>query len=268
MITVERYIDGINSIYVENPSYAIGHDGSDGKCDCIGMPKGAIRRAGGDPSGLSGTNYAARFTIKNLQPIAGSSQLKLGQVVLKKREPGESGYALPEKYKPGGKSYTGDLRDYYHIGTVTRQYPLEITHMTSPKAKKDTSIGKWAFFGDLPQVEYSPSPEPDPDPSAKLPTLRRGDRGDAVGLAQTELTNSGCPCGEIDGVFGQKTEEAVRAFQWKNGLDVDGIIGQRTWSKLLQTDEDAYCTVFIQGLTEAEADELVRLYPNAIKGRG
>ena len=82
MITIEKFVDGIKSIYVEQPAYALGHDGSDGKCDCIGMPKGAIRRAGGDPSGLSGTNWAARYTIAKLKKITGSAELQLGEVVL------------------------------------------------------------------------------------------------------------------------------------------------------------------------------------------
>lgn len=273
MISIEKYLEGIESIYIEQPSYALGHDGSDGKCDCIGMVKGAIKRGGGSATGLSGTNYAARFTIKNLQKIVSSSQLKVGQVVLKASDPSASGYALPDKYRAGGKNYTGDLLDYYHIGTVTKVYPLEITHMTSPKPKKDTKLGKWAFFGDLPQVSGevspAPSPAPSPEPSPEQPpTLRRGDRGEYVTLAQVKLTEKGCPCGEIDGVFGQKTEEAVRSFQWREGIGVDGIIGKQTWGKLLQANEPAYFTVFIDGLTEAEADELVRRYPNATKGRG
>ena len=160
MISVERYIEGVSSIYVENPEYKEGHDGSDGYCDCIGMCKGAIRRAGGDASGMSGTNYAARNTIRNLKKITASSELKIGDVVLKTRQPGDSGYALPDKYKNGT-----DLTDYYHIGTVTQQYPLNITHMTSPRAKIDTQLGKWSHYGQLPQVDMEEAePLPDPEP--------------------------------------------------------------------------------------------------------
>lgn len=39
----------------------------------------------------------------------------------------------------------------------------------------------------------------------------------------------------IDGVFGPKTDAAVRAFQLSHGLAVDGIVGRFTWSALLIT---------------------------------
>lgn len=152
MIKNEDFLFRISQIAGEEPKYAIGHDGSDGQCDCIGLVKGAIRRAGGTPTGLTGTNYAARNTITGMREIIGDSQLKAGDVVLKSRDPGESGYALPEGYMAGGKYYNADLRDYYHIGVVTGVNPLRITHMTTPTAKTDTRIGKWRWQGKLPHV--------------------------------------------------------------------------------------------------------------------
>ena len=40
-----------------------------------------------------------------------------------------------------------------------------------------------------------------------------------------------------DGIFGSKTEAAVKAFQKANGLTVDGIVGVKTWEKLGQKDK-------------------------------
>jgi len=38
--------------------------------------------------------------------------------------------------------------------------------------------------------------------------------------------------GPVDGVFGPKTEAAVKAFQTDQGLVVDGIVGRNTWKAL------------------------------------
>ena len=69
-------------------------------------------------------------------------------------------------------------------------------------------------------------------PSEKLPTLRRGDKNAYVTSWQNYLTMCGFYHGSIDGIFGQKTEEAVKNWQSANGLKADGIIGQKSWAKL------------------------------------
>ena len=68
-----------------------------------------------------------------------------------------------------------------------------------------------------------------------LPTLRRGDTGEVVRAAQFLLNGRGCSCGKYgaDGDFGPATEAAVLAFQRRNGLTADGIVGQVIWSYLL-----------------------------------
>jgi peptidoglycan hydrolase-like protein with peptidoglycan-binding domain len=63
-------------------------------------------------------------------------------------------------------------------------------------------------------------------PKTQLPTIRRGDKNDSVKLLQTKLGV------EPLGIFGPKTEEAVKAFQKKNGLTADGVVGKNTWDKL------------------------------------
>ena len=160
-VPLQTFLNNVNSIYKEQPTYQTGCNGSNGKCDCIGLVKGALERAGGSASGLSGTNYASRYTIKNFKKIKSVNDLKVGDVVIKGRpySPTDS-YPLPTKYLPGGANYNGDTTNYYHIGVVTHVNPLEITHMTSPSAKKDTSLtpgggkGQWNYYGQLPQVSY------------------------------------------------------------------------------------------------------------------
>ena len=65
---------------------------------------------------------------------------------------------------------------------------------------------------------------------ASLPVLRRGDRGSAVKLMQKLLLV------KDDGIFGPRTEDAVRDFQSSKGLSRDGIVGRNTWTALLAND--------------------------------
>lgn len=56
--------------------------------------------------------------------------------------------------------------------------------------------------------------------------LRSGDKGAAVKRLQYALGI------DVDGKFGPATDKAVREFQQRHGLPVDGIVGQRTWAAL------------------------------------
>lgn len=55
-----------------------------------------------------------------------------------------------------------------------------------------------------------------------------GSRGDEVKQIQEKLKRWGYYNGNIDGIYGSQTLAAVKAFQKKNGLTVDGIAGEKT----------------------------------------
>ena len=63
--------------------------------------------------------------------------------------------------------------------------------------------------------------------------LKYGSSGSAVKKLQILLNGLGYSCGTVDGRFGAKTLEAVKAFQKANGLTADGIVGAATWNKLI-----------------------------------
>ena len=54
-----------------------------------------------------------------------------------------------------------------------------------------------------------------------------------IKLIQNALAQKGFEPGVIDGVWGRPTEAAVRAFQQKNGLQIDGVVGPVTRAALL-----------------------------------
>ena len=49
---------------------------------------------------------------------------------------------------------------------------------------------------------------------------------------QRALQRAGYDPGPIDGKLGKKTKAAIKSFQRKNGLNADGVIGEKTWSAL------------------------------------
>ena len=61
--------------------------------------------------------------------------------------------------------------------------------------------------------------------------LSYGSQGSEVTELQKLLNQNGYTLDE-DGIFGSKTQEAVRDYQQKNNLDVDGIVGTNTWGAL------------------------------------
>lgn len=79
-------------------------------------------------------------------------------------------------------------------------------------------------------------------PPAGRPTLRRGSTAPEVAVLQQRLNEDGAdPPLAVDGIFGRLTAAAVRAFQRRHGLQVDGIVGPQTWGLL---DELARAGIF------------------------
>ena len=68
--------------------------------------------------------------------------------------------------------------------------------------------------------------------TAGYPLIRRGSISTYVLIAQDDLNTLGFSTGGLDGIFGGRTEEAVRNYQRSRGLAIDGSIGCNTWRSL------------------------------------
>ena len=94
------------------------------------------------------------------------------------------------------------------------------------------------YYGNVEIVENAPIR----DYTSSYPgsPLRRGNIGPYVVIIQTELNRiaENYPAipklSQIDGIFGEQTEAAVRKFQEIFNLQVDGVVGQATWYELVR----------------------------------
>lgn len=106
------------------------------------------------------------------------------------------------------------------IKQFQKKYNLETTGVVTP-----------ALLGAMKGLLEEPNV-----PSKKFTSgsyLRKGNSGSAVIDLQTALNNAGAdPKISVDGVFGNETVKAVRAFQLKNRLSADGVAGPETFNAL------------------------------------
>lgn len=161
------------------------------------------------------------------------------------------------KLPAGAWMYTGtSWNSHGHIGIVDEsgEWVIEAQGTKAGVTRTKVSASKWTYWGLGKGIEFDfipgqesastapvtepqkpaeqPATDTKPEPAAKTyPTLRRGARGENVTLLQTMLSKDGSKLA-IDGIFGPGTQSAVRAFQKKYDLKVDGIVGPQTWKKL------------------------------------
>ena len=71
--------------------------------------------------------------------------------------------------------------------------------------------------------------------SISFPTIRKSDTGTAVKVLQLALVAYEYNIGKYgpDGEFGLDTENTVKRFQKNSEIEVDGIVGENTWGKLM-----------------------------------
>ena len=74
--------------------------------------------------------------------------------------------------------------------------------------------------------------------SGNYATLRLSDRGDRVKIMQQALIRLNYLSGKADGIFGNKTLDAVVAFQKAYSLTADGLAGKKTLKALESADKD------------------------------
>lgn len=134
--------------------------------------------------------------------------------------PTAEGAALQARAEVNAAWLVADLKRRHGISDV---FPHK--HWTGKNCPRDI-LPHWGAFMDA--VNGQPKPAPHHD----LPLLRKGSVGGAVFILQRELNAHAKSGLVVDGDFGKHTEDAVRAFQKRKKLVVDGVVGANTWKAL------------------------------------
>lgn len=165
-------------------------------------------------------------------------------------------------YKNNGQLYTspqvGDQIFFYnsnksgiaHTGMV---YKVDKTYVYTVEGNTSSASGVVANGGAVAKKKYNRSysriagygrPKYDVDiiesgvksVTVNLTQIKKGDSGEEVKTTQRLLNALGFDCGKYgdDGDFGDDTEKAVKAFQKAKGETADGIVGAKTWNRLLK----------------------------------
>lgn len=173
--------------------------------------------------------------------------------------------------KPGTAIFTHNTKTDVrgHIGLyIGDGWVIEASGTINGVIKSRITISKWVEWGELKGVNYEAGPGDvitDPEENMTYGTIRKSDKGPVVKYAQQLLMKAGydLPRFGADGQYGAETVAAVKAFQKKNGLSQDGIIGPRTWAKLLdgkQAEVQQKYTVIIRDLDKTTAEEITAKY--------
>lgn len=148
MYTVSAFLAQVRAIADTRPAYATGGTGKNGKCDCVGLIMGAMYGLGRKAYPMHSSNYFARYQTEELREIGSAADCWPGMIIYKARS---STAQLNARYQPGGRYYTGDMLDYYHVGVVLSVSPLRIVHCTSGGGADgivtDTKLGQWSYGG-------------------------------------------------------------------------------------------------------------------------
>ncbi len=129
--------------------------------------------------------------------------------------------------------------DATRIYVAARNSSLRLLDYTSysgwycVSSSEGTGWAQSQFLTIITTPPFVPDDNTIPAPATQISgKLQYDDRGSMVIALQTRLNQLLYYCGNIDGVFGSDTEWAVKYFQQKNGLSIDGVVGANTCAKL------------------------------------
>lgn len=160
----------------------------------------------------------------------------LAEVIEKPELPvGEASWFEFNRYdngKPSVMAYAGDKA----IAELKQDSSVEC--LIAFLEKHDTAKSYLVADTDKPIPHIIPRPNPDPD--VEIPEfpgeLKKGSEGEEVKVYQKRIKDCGYNVGEVDGIFGPKTEAETLELQKEWGLKVDGVVAYETWLTIWRPD--------------------------------
>ena len=213
---------------------------------------------------MHSTNYFVRYQMESLEPV-GIADLRAGMILYKSREDTAQ---LNERYQPGGRYYTGDMLDYYHVGVVESVYPLVIVHCTKSGnvdgITRDYKLGNWSHAGRLKNVVYDETEETDSAESCEAVVTAPG--GKTVNLrsrpGMNGLLYARVPIGAR--VTVHETAKNDEGERWSK-VSVNGLSGYMKTDFLSRSGTDTEKTVTLR-LSVRAAAELCRALAEVSQG--
>ena len=189
--------------------------------DCSGLFSWAFKELGGYMYHGSNTMWSKYCTSK-------------GKLTNGKRSDGKT-------LKPGSAVFKcRNNNDYYHVGLYIGD-DLVIEAQGTSTGVVQSKLKTWTHWGELKGVSYN-DVEDTIETKPEVTYNELGQRtlkyttpnmqGEDVKKLQIKLNDLGYSCGDADGYFGKKTNNALMIFQRDRGLVVDGVCGSKTVTAL------------------------------------
>ena len=184
--------------------------------DCIGLIKGVLWGWNGDESKVYG---GAVYASNGVSDLSADAMIGKCSDVSSNMNSISIGEFLWMK---------GHCGIYIGNGQVVESSPkwangVQVTALTARN---------WLKHGKLPWIEYSDE-EVKNIVNIELSVLHKGSKGEQVKTLQRLLNAFGDNL-DVDGSFGSLTETALKSYQKKNSLQIDGICGEKSWESILK----------------------------------
>ncbi len=229
---------------LQNRLTALGYYTSRADGVCMADDAAAIRvfqRTNGlEVDGVAG--YDTQVLLYSASALGSDGKTMAGATIdltqtLRRGSTGDSVIAVQQRLIALGY-LTGTADGIYGTGTAEAIYNFQKRNGLS----RDGVAGEKTLALLFSTAAESPTPTPTAAPITTVSPaetiitarkLQKGDHSEQVRVLQNQLITLGyLNSGSADGVFGTNTYQAVRDFQLNNALNVDGIAGEKTLSKL------------------------------------